>query len=257
MNINNELTSESDWDTSWEDFQPKAINDNDQILGKNGAFLKTLEKRLQIRTSSSVLELGGACSSYLCSLAKFKKVNATVIDYSQVGLSKTKKLFELNGCEVDIHKGDLSNYQFGKKKFDYIVHWGLIEHFKNPIDIFSLSADLLKPSGATIFSMPNMEAFGVSLWKKYDTEDYNTHIFHSDEFIHELAAASGFKVHAIYYWGPPLYFNAGYWFEGGSFLKQLINFFVRCFSAISKLLPIFNLGHRKISAHRAFVLTKN
>ncbi len=257
MNTKNEIISESDWDTSWEAFQPKEIKDNDQILGKNGAFLKTLEKRLKIRTSSSVLELGGACSSYLCSLAKFKKAHASVIDYSQVGLSKTKKLFELNGCEVDIYNGNLSNYHFGNKKFDYIVHWGLIEHFKNPIDIFSLSADLLNPSGATIFTMPNMEAYGVNLWKKHDTEDYNTHIFHSDEFIHELATASGFKVHAIYYWGPPLYFNAGYWFQDGSFLKYLINFFVRCLSAISKLLPIFNIGHRKISAHRAFVLTKN
>ena len=257
MNTRNELTSESDWDSAWEAFEPDVIKDNNQILGKNGAFLKTLEKRLKIKNSSSVLELGGACSAYLCSLAKFKNANASVIDYSRVGLSKTKKLFELNGCEVDIFNGDLSNHDFGNKKFDYIVHWGLIEHFKNPIDIFTLSANLLNSSGATIFTMPNMEAYGANLWKKYDTDDYNTHIFHSDEFIHQLASASGFKVHAIYYWGPPLYFNAGYWFQERSFLKHLINFFVRCFSLMSRVLPIFNLGHRKVSAHRAFILTKN
>lgn len=257
MNTSNELTSESDWDSSWEAFEPEAIKDNDQILGKNGAFLKTLEKRFEIKNSSSVLELGGACSSYLCSLAKYKNANASVIDYSQVGLSKTKKLFELNGCEVDIFNGDLSNHDFGNKKFDYIVHWGLIEHFKNPIDIFTLSANLLDSSGATIFTMPNMEAYGVNLWKKYDTDDYNTHIFHSDEFIHQLASASGLKVHSIYYWGPPLYFNAGYWFQDRSFLKHLINFFIRCLSLVSRVLPIFNLGHRKVSAHRAFILIKN
>ena len=257
MNTRNELTSESDWDSAWEAFEPDLIKDNNKILGKNGTFLKTLEKRLKIKNSSSVLELGGACSSYLCSLAKFKNANASVIDYSRVGLSKTKKLFELNGCEVEIFNGNFSNHDFGNKKFDYIVHWGLIEHFKNPIDIFTLSANLLNSSGATIFTMPNMEAYGVNLWKKYDTDDYNTHIFHSDEFIHQLASASGFKVHAIYYWGPPLYFNAGYWFKDRSFLKHLINFFVRCFSLMSRVLPIFNLGHRKVSAHRAFILTKN
>ena len=35
MNASNELTSESDWDSSWEAFEPEAIKDNDQILGKN------------------------------------------------------------------------------------------------------------------------------------------------------------------------------------------------------------------------------
>ena len=65
MNASNELTTESDWDSSWEAFEPDAIEDNDQILGKNGAFLKTLEKRFKIKNSSSVLELGGACSSKL------------------------------------------------------------------------------------------------------------------------------------------------------------------------------------------------
>ena len=115
MTTSNELTTESDWDTSWEVYQPEVIQDNDQILGKNGAFLKTLEKRFKIKNSSSVLELGGACSAYLCSLAKFKNANASVIDYSQVGLSKTKKLFELNGCEVDIYNGDFSKYDFGGK----------------------------------------------------------------------------------------------------------------------------------------------
>jgi len=257
MTTSNELTTESDWDTSWEVYQPEVIQDNDQILGKNGAFLKTLEKRFKIKNSSSVLELGGACSAYLCSLAKFKNANASVIDYSQVGLSKTKKLFELNGCEVDIYNGDFSKYDFGGKKFDYIVHWGLIEHFKNPIDIFTLSANLLNPSGVTIFTMPNMEAYGVNLWKKYDADDFNTHIFHSDEYIHQLALASGFKVNAIYYWGPPLYFNAGYWFHDRSFLKHLINFFIRLLSLLSRIFPIFNIGHKKVYDHRAFILSKN
>jgi len=38
MTTSNELTTESDWDTSWEVFQPEVIQDNDQILGKNSAL---------------------------------------------------------------------------------------------------------------------------------------------------------------------------------------------------------------------------
>lgn len=257
MNQVNELTSESHWDLEWKDFQPSIISESDKILGKNGAFINSLNKRFQIPAYASVLELGGACSAYLCSLVKFRQVQASVLDYSQVGLSKTNKLFELNGCKVDLHQGDLFSYEFPKQEFDIVVHWGLIEHFRNPIEIFYITQKLLKPSGALIFTMPNMEAFGVSLWKKYDTEDFNTHIFHSDENIHQLAMDSGFSVHSIYYWGPPILFNAGYWFKGKSLLRPIVNFFVRCLSAINSFIPIYHLGHRKISAHRAFVLIKN
>ena len=256
MNTSNELTAESDWDLNWKDFQPMIIEESDQILGRKGTFIKTLEKRVDFPFHSSILELGGACSAYLCSLAKFKKAEASVIDYSNVGLSKTYKLFELNGCEVDVHQGDIFSYNFHDEKFDFIVHWGLIEHFKDPIDIFSLSAGLLKESGMTIFTMPNMEALGAGLWKKYDKEDYDTHIFHSDEFIHQLAKESGFLVHSIYHWGPPIFFNAGYWLKGKSLLRLIINLFVRGLSLINKLIPVFTLGHRKISAHRAFILVK-
>jgi len=256
MNLTNELTSESDWDNNWKDFQPAIIEESDNILGRNGAFLKTLDQRFHIPDHSSFLELGGACSAYLCSLAKFKKAKASVIDYSNVGLNKTNSLFELNGCNVDVHQGDIFTYNFDEQKFDYIVHWGLIEHFKNPSEIFELSHKLLNKSGATFFTMPNMEAIGTSLWKKHDTDDYNTHIFHSDEYIHQLAHDSGFEVHSIYYWGPPILFNAGYWLKGQSLLRPVINFFIRCLRVVSKFLPLYRIGHRKWSAHRAFIVVK-
>ena len=257
MNEDNKLTTESDWDNNWMNFCPTVISPSNTIIGSSGAFLKTLENRLFLEPNSSVLELGGACSYYLLCLAKFRSMNATIIDYSELGISHSKELFNLNDCSVDTYLGDIFDHDFGNKKFDYIVHWGLIEHFKNPIEIFKLSNKLLSHSGATIFTMPNMEAIGTSLWKKYDTDDYNTHIFHSDEFISELAKQSGFKVHAIYHWGPPILFNAGYWFKEEHFLKTVLNFFVRCLNLISKFLPIFRMGHRKISAHRAFILVKN
>lgn len=256
MNSTNELTSESYWDDNWEDFHPSVIEESDNILGRNGAFIQTLEQRLQIPDQASFLELGGACSFYLCSLAKFKKAEASVIDYSNVGLSHTNSFFELNGCNVDVHQGDIFTHNFNEQKFDYIVHWGLIEHFNDPSKIFELSHKLLNKSGATIFTMPNMEAIGVSLWKKYDTDDYNAHIFHSDEYIHQLAEDSGFEVHSIYHWGPPILFNAGYWFREQSTLKHIINFFVRCLNVVSKFLPLYKIGHKKFSAHRAFILVK-
>lgn len=256
MNKDNKLTTESHWDKNWMDFNPSVISQGDTILGKNGAFLKSIENKLTLKHNSSVLELGGACSHYLCCLSKFRSMKPTIIDYSPLGISKSEELFNLNNCQVDTYYGDMFDHDFGEKKFDYLVHWGLIEHFKNPIDIFKLSNKLLKESGVTIFTMPNMEAIGTSFWKKYDTDDYNTHIFHSDEYIYELAKESGFNVHAIYHWGPPILFNAGYWFKNKSFIKTILNIFVRCLNLINKLVPIFRIGHRKISSHRAFILNK-
>ena len=90
----------------------------------------------------------------------------------------------------------------------------------------------------------------------HDTDDYNTHIFHSDEYIHQLAHDSGFEVHSIYHWGPPILFNAGYWFKEQSLQVLIINFFIRCLGVASKFLPLYRIGHRKWSAHRAFILVK-
>ena len=257
MNLNNELTSEADWDDNWLDFQPYIIKDTDQILGSNGAFIKTLERRFNVKPFSDVLELGGACSAYLCALSKYKSINASVIDYSDIGLSKTKRLFDMNGCKVDIFKGDLFTHNFSNNSFDIIVHWGLVEHFHDPIEIFKISSKILKKSGAVIFTMPNMEAFGVNLWQKYDGKDFDTHIFHSDDFIEKLAKESGFLVQSTYYWGPPLYFNAGYWFKNQFFLRSFFNLLIRLLSLLSRYFPIFNYGHKKISAHRAFILIKS
>ena len=53
MNQTNELTSELDWDHNWEDFQPFLIDESDKILGRNGAFLQTLDKRFHIPENAS------------------------------------------------------------------------------------------------------------------------------------------------------------------------------------------------------------
>ena len=253
----NNLTSVEDWDKNWHGYNPSLIKENDSILGEQGAFLKTIESRLILSQNDKVLELGGACSSYLCSLAKFKKIDASVIDYSKLGLEKTKELFKLNGCEVKLYHGNIFKYEFSENTFDCIVHWGLIEHFNNPKEVFEISSRILKNSGAVVFTMPNMDAYGANLWKKYDTEDFEQHVYHSDEYLYKLAKDTGFNVSSIYYWGPPLYFNAGYWFKNKFFLKFVINFFVRVVNIINRIFPLFRYGHKKISAHRAFIFIKN
>ena len=206
----NELTTEDHWDSNWSDYLPKVINPNDSILGINGAFLRSLEKRHKLVNNSSVIELGGACSAYLCALSKFRQLKSSVIDYSHVGLRKTVELFELNDCEVEIFQGNLFNFNFSKSSYNYVVHWGLIEHFNDPSEIFEITHNILKDDGITFFTMPNMDALGKGLWQKYDKEDFNTHVYHSDQNIKEIARKTGFKVESIFYWGPPLYFNAGY-----------------------------------------------
>ena len=253
----NNLTSVEDWDKNWFDYKPSLIRDNDSILGEKGAFLKTIESRLDLNINDKVLELGGACSAYLCSLAKFKKIDASVIDYSSLGLEKTRELFKLNGCEVELHNGDIFKYQFSENSFDIVVHWGLIEHFNNPKEIFKISSRILKNKGAIVFTMPNMDAYGVNLWKKYDTEDFEQHVYHSDESLHKLAQDTGFSVSSTYYWGPPLYFNAGYWFKDKFLIKSVLNLFVRIMNIVNRILPLFRYGHKKISAHRAFIFIKN
>ncbi len=253
----NRLTDVSNWDDQWSQIQTlKKIATNDPILGTNGAFLRSLESRIGPIPESTVIELGAAASAYLLCLAKFRNVSATGVDYSEIGLEHLKKMFRQEDLTLETIKGDLWEIDYSNNQYDFVVHWGLIEHFINPENVLDLSSRLLKPEGRLIFTMPNMLAFGVGCWKRWDGLDFSRHIFHPRALLKRIGSEVGLELEEDFYWGAPLLFNIGYWRKDGGILPSAIKLFVRASSLVNRIFPFYHLGNRFFSSQHAYIFRK-
>ena len=69
------------------------------------------------------------------------------VDYSSIGLEKTKRVYAKNDCSIKTIQADFFDWNPGKEKFDLIVHWGVLEHFQDPHAILKLCSEWVKPGG--------------------------------------------------------------------------------------------------------------
>lgn len=254
MNELNAITDEQYWNLRWEKYRRfQRIFKWDKIWGAKGSFLRIMRKYLGNLNGMKVLELGGAASYLSISLAKWGKSDVTLVDYSSEGLKITEKIYKINNCDVKIIQKDFFNWDTDEK-FDTVVHWGLLEHFKDPVPILKVCYKFLKPGGKVVFSMPNMEAVGSVLWKKLNLQDWNRHIYHSVNAIQEACDIAGLEFVDKFYWGPPLIQISPC--KKNEYLKKALLYIQYGFILTGMLFPLYHHGSSKISTHRGFILYK-
>jgi 2-polyprenyl-3-methyl-5-hydroxy-6-metoxy-1,4-benzoquinol methylase len=249
----NAITDEQYWDDRWEQWNKIShVARWDKMWGPSGSFLRLMKHYAGNLENLNILELGGAGSYHGLALAQWGHSTVTLLDYSAVGLAKTKEVYEKNNCSVTTIQADFFNWKPKGEKYDVVVHWGVLEHFQDPSTVLSLCADLIKPGGKIIFTMPNMEAWGSTLWRKWSPEDWERHIYHSDKDIQEACKQTGLELQEIFYWGAPL-IQITTWEKRG-ILQTFVRIKQRAFSLLGKLIPIYHRGTKRISMHRGFVL---
>ncbi|MFH0910027.1 MAG: class I SAM-dependent methyltransferase [Planctomycetota bacterium] len=130
MSERNEIVGADYWDRKWRNPAPlRALSEKDSRYGRNGVFRRAMERRLGALAGKTLLEIGGGGPNYmLLSLVKWAGARATVIDYSQPGLELLSRLFERNGCAVEVLLGDALLHDFRERRFDIVTHFGVIEH---------------------------------------------------------------------------------------------------------------------------------
>lgn len=251
----NAITDEEYWDDRWEQWNKIShVARWDKMWGPHGSFLKLMKQYVGNLENLSIIELGGAGSYHGLALGQWGDSAITLVDYSAVGLSKTKEVYKKNQCSVTTIQADFFQWKPEGQKYDVVVHWGVLEHFQDPSSVLKLCSDLLKPNGKVIFTMPNMEAWGSALWRRWSPEDWARHIYHSDEQIQKACDQVGLEVKERFYWGAPL-IQISTWEKRG-ILQSIFRIIQRAFSLLGKLIPIYHYGTRKISMHRGFVLKR-
>jgi cyclopropane fatty-acyl-phospholipid synthase-like methyltransferase len=172
------------WDLMWQEGQlPRSIDPRDRSL-KNHVELKfdALFKQVFVAQGHSgeppsLAELGCACSVWLPYFSKEFGFRVTGIDYSSLGCDQAKAILAKEGVDgeivfADIFRPppDLLNH------FDYVVSFGVVEHFEATHDCLKACAEFLKPGGTMITVIPNMNGLVGWLQKCLAREIYDIHV---------------------------------------------------------------------------------
>jgi len=238
-------TEKDHWDRAWEAERPRVLSASDPHLGKNGWFLRALPSL----AGKKVVELGGAGSYFLLAFAKWQGADATAVDYSQSGIALTNSIFDANRQPVKTVCQDIFSWH-PIEKYDAVLHFGLIEHFEDPTPLLRKCADLLNPDGRLVFAVPNMEALGARLWRRYSPRNWSTHVFHSDDRIRMSCEAVDLRLDRVFFFGWPLLQIAPW--ESRAAGLVLVSGLQRLTNLAS---PLYSAGTRSLSCYRGFVAT--
>lgn len=86
-------------------------------------------------------------------------------------------------------------FKSNRKKFDIILLFDVLEHFKNPKYILNECRKILKNDGILVIQIPNYKSFMAKICKKWSWWFVEDHFFHfSNKSINLLLKNSGFKV---------------------------------------------------------------
>jgi 2-polyprenyl-3-methyl-5-hydroxy-6-metoxy-1,4-benzoquinol methylase len=194
-----ELTSIEYWDEWWATRSLERVSQNDPAYGVNGWFLRFMDRQCGSLKGKSVIEIGGAMSFRLLALSMCRGVVPTVVDYSSVGLDKTRLLFALHGMAVNCIQADMHDIS---GCYDFVTHWGVLEHQTQVTPFINQCSRLAKHQ--IVFSMPNMLAIGAHGWKRYSPNNWGLHVLHSDAMICSSCAACGLNCKPRFF-GPPFF----------------------------------------------------
>ena len=143
------LTTKEYWVEQISKFQPYVVDKND--------FEDILHQYLPVNPDFSCVEIGAYPGTNLCYLAKEFKYKPTAIEYRD-DVEDIRQLFEYNGIpDVEIINNNFLEVK--DLQFDVVTSFGFIEHFKDYKAIIKQHAQMVKPGGYLIVSVPHFWGF--------------------------------------------------------------------------------------------------
>lgn len=123
------------------------------------------------RSPRSLIEIGCAPGAWLAHFAR-RGFEVAGIDSSPRGVALTRKNLEMQGVRADIIEADVLDFALGELAgtFDVAISIGVVEHFRNPLPVFSAHADLVRTGGSVIVAVPNLLGFNGWLQNHLDPE---------------------------------------------------------------------------------------
>jgi 2-polyprenyl-3-methyl-5-hydroxy-6-metoxy-1,4-benzoquinol methylase len=254
------VTTKNYWNQLWSsEKSSKSVQKHDFYFGLDGIFKKMLFSQIGDIRNMNVIEFGGGGNNLrLLSMVKWHGAISTALDYSDSGIQTVEKLFSGEKLFVKCIHSDLENWN-PTETYDLVCHWGLLEHFSDPKPILHKSYLALKPGQKLIFSMPNMNALGEILWKKWSPMNWSLHVNHSEQLIKDQLKEIGFTEIKSFYFGVP-WIKMGPW-EIKSIFQIFVDSLQLCVSLLYRLafllIPsLYKWNNQYLLMERVFIARK-
>jgi 2-polyprenyl-3-methyl-5-hydroxy-6-metoxy-1,4-benzoquinol methylase len=186
------------WDKSWSTPLPKLLDLGDGRLSNyvNLRLHALLSEILGTRVSGQrLLEVGCARSVWLPYFAKTHGMHVTGLDYSRVGCRQEEILLQVAGVQASVVCSDLFSPDPSLvAAFDWVVTFGVVEHFTDTAACVSALGRFLRPYGSLITVIPNMKGVNGFLQKLFDRKVYDLHVPLTANQLYDAHIAAGLLV---------------------------------------------------------------
>jgi 2-polyprenyl-3-methyl-5-hydroxy-6-metoxy-1,4-benzoquinol methylase len=186
-----DLTDRKIWNELW---NAKSLNFSSFSISSRDRQQWLSEILSDAPLNGRLLELGGAPGTVAKMIHKLRPdLEISCIDFSEVGVAETRKLYETEGIRGEVYCEDF-RYFSAEKDFDVVVSFGLIEHFEDYSAIIKDHLKIVKKGGSVIISIPNYSQWPVYIFLKFFSkktcETHNFDCMSLDELVKDLDQCS-------------------------------------------------------------------
>lgn len=168
------------WEKNWSDVKrPVVFCEKNKSLNNyvNLQLHNYFQSIFKEKKGFNILEIGSANSIWPIYFYQFFNAKADGLDYSEIGCKKSRELLKYYKIPGNIYCADLFKpLKKIKNKYDYIISFGVVEHFEDTANCLHSCAKLLKPGGKIITIIPNIPGIIGLIQKIIDKKIYDVHV---------------------------------------------------------------------------------
>jgi len=157
------------WDGVWRGFEPEAYP------GPIFPGHRIFDRYLPHEPGLLFLEVGCVPGGHMVYFAKHFGYTVDGVDYSSGGPLVEANL-RLNGVSGRFFQADVFNF-VPDRSYDVVFSAGFVEHFDDPVAPVARHAELAKPGGLVVLTVPNLTHFNLWAARRYEPEALATHRF--------------------------------------------------------------------------------
>ncbi|MCA1961646.1 MAG: class I SAM-dependent methyltransferase [Desulfomonile sp.] len=145
--------------------------------------------------SEELLEIGCAGSFWLPYFAAEYGFKVTGIDYSELGCELARRMLERQAVEGTVLLCDLFSPPSDLvEHFDYVISFGVVEHFEDTADAIRAASRFLKPGGHMITIVPNLAGILGFAQSVIDRDVWRKHVILNRDDFESAHLRAGLRV---------------------------------------------------------------
>lgn len=122
---------------------------------------KRTQSVTRVKKAGALLDLGCATGTFLIGMRKISGFSVKGVEINAQAAAAAI------GEGLDVRVGTLEEAGFAESDFDVVTLWDVFEHLHDPSAALSEIARILKPSGAVVIRVPNLDSWDARIFGRF------------------------------------------------------------------------------------------